>query len=335
MRETPKTVKMVNKICIKCNLNKDINEFKISKGNLNKCIVCVLEYNRNRYQKHKERLQQLHKNNTITTKLCKVCNTIKDISHFSVKYDNKDGYCSYCKDCSNKKLSKYYPERYQKRKKERKEKRENKEEVLSKICKICNIEKNISNYKKTDFGKYKLNCKDCPDITYNINERLKNLHRGHMNRYKIKRYKSSSEYLNCDISVLKNWLEYQFEKDMTWDNFGTVWSIDHIIPLSRFDLNNPKHQTIAFSWTNLQPCKDNFSKGSKIRLYEYFNSIVSIHRFIQKYKLNLSGYQIVNESLQWLREYLRYGKKSTDEIGNLSYLFQDLSIKMDDPHPSS
>ena len=52
---------------------------------------------------------------------------------------------------------------------------------------------------------------------------------------------------------------------MTWDNYGE-WHIDHIKPISSFDLKDAKNQKLAMHYTNLQPlwAKDNISKGNKI-----------------------------------------------------------------------
>ena len=68
----------------------------------------------------------------------------------------------------------------------------------------------------------------------------------------------SIEYLGCDINFLKEWLEYQFDNKMNWDNYGLYngefnygWDIDHIIPLSTTitveDVIRLNH------YTNLQP----------------------------------------------------------------------------------
>ena len=63
-------------------------------------------------------------------------------------------------------------------------------------------------------------------------------------------------------------------------------------------------------------------------MHYYFNTIVSIHRFNNKYK-QFIGYQAVNESLQWMRDNeLMYGK-------NASYDLDLKSNEMDNPQPSS
>lgn len=69
-------------------------------------------------------------------------------------------------------------------------------------------------------------------------------------------------------------LEFQFKKDMTWDNYGTLWNIDHRKPLSKFNFfnldgsPNYKQICIANSLANLKPLyvKENCSKGDKNEL---------------------------------------------------------------------
>jgi hypothetical protein len=101
---------------------------------------------------------------------------------------------------------------------------------------------------------------------------------------------------------------------MNWENLGSYWQIDHIIPINAFNFKNTNEKYICFHWTNLQPltCYENRFKSNKIYLHYYFNNIISINRFNSKYRQFL-GYQMINESLSWLRDNeLRYGKNPTD-----------------------
>ena len=70
--------------------------------------------------------------------------------------------------------------------------------------------------------------------------------------------------LGCSIEELKTHLESQFQPRMTWDNYGK-WHIDHIKPLSNFNLENKEEFKEACNYKNLQPlwAKDNLIKGAK------------------------------------------------------------------------
>jgi hypothetical protein len=75
------------------------------------------------------------------------------------------------------------------------------------------------------------------------------------------------ELLGCSIEYLRSYLETLFQSGMTWDNWGKYgWHIDHIIPLSYFDLSDPEQQKRAWHYTNLRPlwATDNLKKNNKI-----------------------------------------------------------------------
>ena len=89
-------------------------------------------------------------------------------------------------------------------------------------------------------------------------------------RKAIKRNTKSNhtvELLDCSIKYLRKYLEDQFVEGMSWDNYGTNgWHIDHIIPLSYFNMFDPDQQKRAWHYTNLRPmwAKDNIRKRNKI-----------------------------------------------------------------------
>lgn len=68
--------------------------------------------------------------------------------------------------------------------------------------------------------------------------------------------------LGYDRKQLKEHLESQFQGDMSWDNYGTGWHIDHIRPVSSF---KPEEFKECWSLDNLQPlwAKENLSKGAR------------------------------------------------------------------------
>jgi hypothetical protein len=78
---------------------------------------------------------------------------------------------------------------------------------------------------------------------------------------------SAVKDLGCTVPELKLYLESKFQPGMTWDNWAVRgWHIDHIKPLSSFDLTNRKEFLKACHYTNLQPLwwYDNIKKGFKI-----------------------------------------------------------------------
>jgi hypothetical protein len=77
---------------------------------------------------------------------------------------------------------------------------------------------------------------------------------------------SSVKLLGCSVPALVLWLEAKFTPEMTWDNHGPVWHIDHKRPLAAFDLSDPLQLAAACHYTNLQPmlALDNLQKGSVI-----------------------------------------------------------------------
>ena len=72
--------------------------------------------------------------------------------------------------------------------------------------------------------------------------------------------------VGCLIEFLIEYIEDKFTSEMNWDNYGTYWEIDHIIPCDSFDLTVPEEQKVCFHYLNLQPLtiKENREKSNKI-----------------------------------------------------------------------
>jgi hypothetical protein len=69
--------------------------------------------------------------------------------------------------------------------------------------------------------------------------------------------------LGCSIPEYRAYLEDKFTQGMSWDNYGHEgWHIDHIIPLSKFDLTREEDQRACFHYLNTQPLwgEDNWKK---------------------------------------------------------------------------
>ena len=55
-------------------------------------------------------------------------------------------------------------------------------------------------------------------------------------------------------------------KEMTWENYGTLWHIDHTMPCSIFDFESEESVKACFNWSNLAPMlgEENLSKSNKL-----------------------------------------------------------------------
>jgi hypothetical protein len=174
------------------------------------------------------------------------------------------------------------------------------EPKINKVCKKCNMEKDIEFFstEKGSHGKYytRNTCKQCKNKQVNIEtQRARHRRYGKNNRSKItarerNRVKIDINYyltrklrtriraavknnqkmgsavsdLGCSIIEFKEYLESKFLLGMTWEN-RSEWHLDHIKPLSSFDLTSREQFLTACHYTNLQPlwAKDNIQKGSK------------------------------------------------------------------------
>ena len=83
-----------------------------------------------------------------------------------------------------------------------------------------------------------------------------------------KKGRSWEDLVGYGIEDLKRHLEKQFGNDMTWENYGDWWHIDHIVPKSVFNYINPEHEDFKRCWSleNLQPLykKENLAKYNKL-----------------------------------------------------------------------
>jgi len=61
----------------------------------------------------------------------------------------------------------------------------------------------------------------------------------------------TEKYIGCTIEFLKEHIEKQFDNQMTWENYGSYWHIDHIIPLGLATTESELIQLLHY--TNLQP----------------------------------------------------------------------------------
>lgn len=237
--EEPKTK---SKKCTKCGETKLLTEFY--RGG--KCKECVKAGQRERNRKNKELDVKIKKDPKLSNKpkTCVQCKKEKTVGDFDINRRK-------CYDCE-----KAYGRKY------------NKEhsEVRTKWQ-----DDNKEHFAKLQADWYQ---KNKPKVRTKYNSRYHGdvcfkIHKLTQSRLLqcIKKIKSTESYVGTKFENVAKWLEYNFTDEMTWENHGTVWDVDHVVPVCKWDLDNDEHVELCFNWKNLSPLecpKNRFEKREKI-----------------------------------------------------------------------
>jgi hypothetical protein len=236
-------------------------------------------------------------------KICNICKIDKELDFFGVLKTAKDGRNKTCKECRNKrnhtnsdKNKKKYKEYYVKNKERKKQiwseskkkytakNKERKKEYDREYAKRPEVIKRIKNYHRTEEvieRRKKRNQR--PDIKKKAAEYIKKKMQDpkkHLDKVfsqgireslkKKKIFKNNKKWetiLGYSILDLMSHLESKFTPEMSWDNYGKYWHIDHIKPKSLFIYSSMEDEEFKKCWSldNLQPLEavENIRKGNK------------------------------------------------------------------------
>jgi len=121
------------------------------------------------------------------------------------------------------------------------------------------------------------------DIMYRLNRIIRSAIKQSLKKNSLsKNHRPWETLVGFTIQELKLHLEKQFDSNMNWNNHGTYWHLDHIIPLSSLKFSSVNDENFKFLWclTNLQPLfgPENISKSNKfiINLYSLLFPFVKI-----------------------------------------------------------
>lgn len=115
-------------------------------------------------------------------------------------------------------------------------------------------------------------------------------------RNKIRKYLcgnlKSFKLIDCSSEFLKEWLISNFSENMTMENYGSYWHMDHVIPCSLFDFTNNDDIKNCFKWTNIQPMegKLNIIKNNNIDKNEVISHWDKVKKFAILKNINLNNF---------------------------------------------
>ena len=190
-------------------------------------------------------------------KKCPKCNLEKNLSEYHNSKATKDGKVVVCKSCIKIYSMNYRSRDGFKKKKQEQDKnyqqinkdklRENRKAYDAKYPnrqKEYN-QKNLKNNNITQKKRY------YSDVNHKLRKQLSTRIISEL-KGKIKS-KKTVEILGCSFEKFKKHLESKFLPEMSWENHGIVWEIDHIKPCALFDFTIEENILECFHYTNHQP----------------------------------------------------------------------------------
>ena len=262
--------KPLEKCCSRCKNIKNEDKF-IPKRNI--CKECRNNRSREKYNSNEV-------NNEIEQD-CVICNKSKLLSLF-IKNRN------ICKECNNNNRKEKYKTDEEHRIKIieqvttfKHNKVIEKQKLKEAEIGIGNIKCNYCNEIKLNerFRQNRLKCKDC-EREEPISKIIRNVRSRIFSAIKNKS-KHTIIYLGCNCSDYLKWL-LKNENSYTFENYGKEWHIDHVIPISKFDITNEEQQLLAFNWRNTMPLsvEENLKKNNKIiksQIEQHYKNLLEYH----------------------------------------------------------
>src|SRR5688572_8085532 len=209
-------------------------------------------------------------------KACSECKIEKSLNEFHKNNTKKSGHQSSCNICTNIR-AKEYRRKYASL--------ETREEKDKKVCYHCKIEKNILEFSKDRYRKDGVQnaCRDCrykrnnayskarkqydPEfkLLINMRSRLGRVLRGNS------KSQTTKQLIGLDFEIFTKWIEFQFEEGMALQNYGSIWHLDHVLPISSFNLLEEEELHKAMNWKNIRPLPPvkNIKKSNKIDPWLY------------------------------------------------------------------
>lgn len=176
---------------------------------------------------------------------------------------NKDYFIDYNK-CYKENNKEYFKEERKKYYSENKERMliNQREYYLNNRERISERVKNYRKENKDIINKNQMNRKKS-DVLFRLKCSIRTLISSQIKKKNIKKSKKTDEILGCSFENFKIYIELKFNNNMNWDNYGSYWHLDHIIPIS---WANSEYQVYELNrFTNFQPLYwiDNLSKGNR------------------------------------------------------------------------
>ncbi len=149
-----------------------------------------------------------------------------------------------------------------------------------------------------------------------------------MRRYIIERSPSEAyaPYFGLDIENFRKWIETQFDNDLNWESFGSLWQFDHIMPVTYFDFDKEEELKLCWNFINIrvEKLQLNKNRGNRIDVLAvkpYFQDLYNKTGYSLCLKMidKINEVEVSNiESQPHLENFIIQNKEHLENIGSLS-----------------
>ncbi len=73
-------------------------------------------------------------------------------------------------------------------------------------------------------------------------------------------------YFGLSIEQFRMWIEIQFVEELNWENFGSAWQFDHIVPVAYFDFSVEDDLILCWNFTNIRVARIELNKTNGNRI---------------------------------------------------------------------
>jgi hypothetical protein len=254
------TDESIERICTKCGETKPLKDYNNAKGGKYgkkaECKECASKRRKITYDKSKQKGAFDYPINSV--KVCNICKIEKVLTEFTPSKQKKYGRESTCKACMAIRGRKHRLENKEACLERERTYREGHREKL-RTYGASWWDKNAEKIKENRRNRYK----------HNASFRL----RRNFLRYVRAKIRLGAAWISWDelfdftLEQLMAQLESMFKPGMSWENYG-VWQVDHIRPISSFDIKAVNDSSFKECWSlsNLQPLwsTENQTKSAKI-----------------------------------------------------------------------
>lgn len=277
--------------CKKCEVEKDDSQFQYGKATRHTCKECHNKWRREAKEKYVKDADTIVKTCAeckqekagtqfpYSSLVCKPCTSERDKE--ANNRPTPDAPPKTCSKCEKEQPAVEY--RYH-----------------SNVCLACEKER-LYVWREANPEKFKKICKTYREkddtkenraiylrtkYTTDMNYRLEKLYRNRIRGFikgGAKRGKEKYEsILGCSWDTLREWIESNFTDSMNWENYGTVWHVDHTMPCAIFDFTIEENVKTCFNWSNLSPMigSENISKSDKVNMTLVMNIKEKARKFI-------------------------------------------------------